>query len=102
MPVSTRGGCMRRREFIKAVGGAAAGLPLAARAQNAAKVPRIGVLWHAGSAAEEAIYLGAFRQGLGDLGYVEGRNVVAEHRFPAEKPERFSSMAAELVGLNMD
>jgi ABC transporter substrate binding protein len=49
--------------------------------------------------AEESVYLTAFRQGLADVGYVEGRNIVVEHRFPAEKPELFQSMAAELVGL---
>jgi len=92
---------MKRRQFIGFVGGAAA-LPLAARAQRAGKIPRIGVLWHAGSPAEEAIFLAALRQGLADLGYVEGKNIVVEHRFPAEMPERFRSMAAELAGLNLD
>jgi putative tryptophan/tyrosine transport system substrate-binding protein len=93
---------MRRRKFIKLMGVAVGTWPLAARAQGTGKIPRIGVLWHAGSAAEEAIFLAAFRQGLADLGYVEGRNIVAEHRFPAELPDRFQSMAAELVGLKMD
>ena len=92
---------MKRREFIRLAGGAAA-WPLAARAQRAGKIPRIGVLWHAGSPAEEAIFLAALRQGLADFGYVEGKNIVVEHRFPAEMPERFRSMAAELTGLNLD
>jgi hypothetical protein len=92
---------MKRREFIGFVGGAAA-WPLAARAQRAGKIPRIGVLWHAGSPAEEAIYLAALRQGLADFGYVESKNIVVEHRFPAEMPERFRSMAAELAELNLD
>jgi putative tryptophan/tyrosine transport system substrate-binding protein len=60
------------------------------------------MLWHAGSPEEESIFLAAFRQGLVDVGYVEGRNIVVEHRFPAEIPERFDSMAAELVRLDMD
>jgi putative ABC transport system substrate-binding protein len=60
------------------------------------------VLWHAGSADEESIYLAAFRQGLSDIGYVEGQNIIVEHRFPAEKPERFQSMAKELADLNLD
>ena len=60
------------------------------------------MLWHAGSAEEEAVYLGAFRQGLADLGYVEGRNIILENRFPAEIPERFVSLAAELVALKVD
>jgi putative ABC transport system substrate-binding protein len=93
---------MQRRQFITLLGGAAVAWPLAVRAQSPPKMPRIGMLWHAGSAEEESIYLAAFRQGLADVGYVEGRNVVAEHRFPAEIPERFHSMAAELVGLKMD
>jgi putative ABC transport system substrate-binding protein len=93
---------MKRRAFIKALGGAAAAWPLAARGQSAGKIPKVGVLWHAGSAAEEAIFLAAFRQGLADLGYVEGKNIAVEHRFPAEMPERFRSMAAQLVGLKMD
>jgi putative ABC transport system substrate-binding protein len=60
------------------------------------------MLWHASSAEEESVYLAAFRQGLADVGYVEGQNIIAEHRFPAEKPERFQNMAAELVGLKLD
>jgi putative ABC transport system substrate-binding protein len=93
---------MKRREFIGALGGAVVAWPLAARAQRIGKIPKIGVLWHAGSADEEAIFLAAFRQGLADLGYIEGKNIAVEHRFPAEMPERFRSMAAELVGLKMD
>jgi putative ABC transport system substrate-binding protein len=55
---------MRRRDFIKAV--SAVAWPLAPRAQQPIKVPRIGVLWHAGNEQEEAIYLGAMRQGFRD------------------------------------
>jgi ABC-type uncharacterized transport system substrate-binding protein len=93
---------MKRREFITLLGGAVAAWPLAARAQEARKTPRVGVLWHAASAEEEAVYLGALREGLADLGYVEGRNIVLENRFPAEKWERFISLAAELVQLKPD
>jgi putative ABC transport system substrate-binding protein len=96
---------MRRREFITLLSGAAGYAvlrPGAVRAETLGQMPRIGVLWHAGSADEESIYLAAFRQGLADVGYVEGRNIIVEHRFPAEKPERFQSMAAELVELKMD
>jgi putative ABC transport system substrate-binding protein len=92
---------MRRREFITVLGGSAA-WPLAAWAQQNKTVPRVGVLWHAGSAEEEAAFLGAFVQGLHDLGYVDGRNIVLEHRFPAEQLERFESLAAELVRLKPD
>jgi ABC-type uncharacterized transport system substrate-binding protein len=96
---------MRRREFITLLGRAAGCSvlwPVAARTQSPRNMPRIGILWHVGSAEEESIYLAAFRQGLADVGYVEGRNTVAEHRFPAEIPERFQSMATELVALEMD
>jgi putative ABC transport system substrate-binding protein len=93
---------MKRREFITLLGGAAATWPLVARGQTRVKIPRIGVLWHAGSAEEEAIYLGAVRQGLSDFGYVEGQNIILENRFPAENPERFVSLAAELAALNVN
>src|SRR4051794_16586261 len=93
---------MRRREFIRIVGGAVAAWPLPARAQSARKLPRVGVLWHAASEQEEAVYLGALRRGLNDAGYFEGHNIVLENRFPAEQPERFISLAAELAELNVD
>ena len=93
---------MLRREFIALVGGAASAWPLSAHAQQPRKIPRIGMLWHAGSAEEEAIYLEAFRQGLRDHGYVDGQNIVIENRFPSEIPERFISFAAELATLNID
>src|SRR5262249_34537453 len=97
-----RGAAMRRRDFIKLIAGSAGAWPLAASAQLVKPVPRIGVLWHAGSAEEEAVYLAAFRQGLADLGYIDGQNIILEHRFPAEIPERFISLAAELVALKVD
>ena len=96
---------MRRRDFITLVSGAtgyAVVRPGALRAEALGQMPRIGMLWHAGSADEKSIYLAAFRQGLADVGYVEGRNIIVEHRFPAEKPERFQSMAAELVQLKLE
>jgi putative ABC transport system substrate-binding protein len=92
---------MRRREFITLLGGAAA-WPLVARAQQRRRTPRVGVLWHAGSAEEETIYLGAFQQGLNGLGYFDGQTISLEHRFPNEQPERFMSLAAELASLKVD
>jgi putative tryptophan/tyrosine transport system substrate-binding protein len=92
---------MKRRDFISLIGGAAA-WPLAARAQQGGKIPTVGYLWHAGSPEEEAPYFGAVRDGFAKLGYVEGQNLKLEHRFPNEMPERFKSMAAELVALNVD
>jgi len=92
---------IRRREFIITLGGAAA-WQFAARAQQGGRIPRIGFLWHAGSREEESMNLEAVIEGFAKLGYVEGRNIVLEHRFPNEEPERFRTMAAELVALNVD
>ena len=93
---------LRRREFITLLGGAAAGWPLAVRAQQAGKIPTVGYLWHAASPQEEVPYFGALQEGFARLGYVDGRNIKLEHRFPNETPERFKSMAAELVSMNVD
>jgi ABC-type uncharacterized transport system substrate-binding protein len=93
---------MRRREFIALLGGAAAVRPVAARGQQAGKIPTVGYLWHAGSPQEEVPYYGALQEGFARLGYADGRNIKLEHRFPNEAPERFKYMAAELVSLNVD
>jgi ABC-type uncharacterized transport system substrate-binding protein len=88
---------MKRREFIAMAGGAAA-WPLAARAQQSSnKIPLVGVLWHAGSAEEEEVYLSVLVKAFDDLGYVEGKNIHLDHRFPAENPDRFRALAQELV-----
>src|SRR5256886_12581718 len=80
---------MKRREFVTLLGAAAAAWPLPARAQPARKIPRIGVLWHAGSAEEEGSNFKALVKGFTDLGYIEGRMIILEHRFPNEVPDRF-------------
>jgi putative tryptophan/tyrosine transport system substrate-binding protein len=95
-------GFMRRRDFIAFVGGAMAAMPRIGRAQPGGKIPRVGYLWHAASPQEETPYFGALLEGFAKLGYVDGRNIKLEHRFPNEAPERFKSMAAELVSLNVD
>jgi putative ABC transport system substrate-binding protein len=88
---------MKRRQFITLVGAAAA-WPLAARAQQSSnKIPVVGVLWHAGSAEEEEVYLSVLVKAFNDLGYVEGKNIHLDHRFPAENPDRFRTLAQELV-----
>src|SRR5262245_28352852 len=91
---------MRRREFISLLSGAAVGWPVAANAQQAAKIARIGYLSTdlAGSSGLRE----AFRQGLRDLGYVEGRNVVIEYRDAEGKLDRLPALAAELVALKVD
>jgi len=55
------------------------------------------VLWHAGSAEEEDVYLSVLVKAFNDLGYVEGKNIRLEHRFPAENPEQFRKLGQELV-----
>jgi putative ABC transport system substrate-binding protein len=90
-----------RRRFI---GGIASGLlaaPLAARAQQAAKVYRIGIL-EAIPAAQNAANLDALRKGLRDRGYVEGGNLVIEYRSADGRAERFPELASELARLNVD
>jgi putative tryptophan/tyrosine transport system substrate-binding protein len=92
---------MRRREFMSLLGGAAAAWPLAAPAQQQAKVPQIGFLGNS-TAALEADLVGPFRDGLRDLGYVEGRNIVIEYRWAEGKYDRFPALIAELVALKVD
>ena len=89
---------MRRRQFIKFIGGAAAAWPLAVRAQQSSnKIRVVGVLWHAGSAEEEEVPLRVLVKAFHDLGYVEGQNIHLDQRFPAENPERFQKLGQELV-----
>src|SRR6478752_2315662 len=93
---------IQRREFITLLGGAAVAWPLTARGQGRQRTARVGVLWHAASAEEEGALFSALIEGFRTLGYVDGKNIILEHRFPNEMPERFTSMAAELVSLNVD
>jgi putative tryptophan/tyrosine transport system substrate-binding protein len=88
---------MKRRQFITLIGGAAAAWPLVVRAQQRKNIPTVGVLWHAGSAEEEEVYLNVLVKAFNDLGYVEGKNIHLDHRFPAENPDRFRILAQELV-----
>src|SRR5262245_3905303 len=93
---------MDRRAFV-AGSVALLAAPLAAGAQPAGKVPRIGFL---GSTSASDLRIGpmieAFRQGLRDLGYVEGRTIVIESRWDEGKIDRLPVLAADLVGLKVD
>ena len=86
---------MRRREFIKVVAGSAVVWPLAAHAQPAA-MPIVEVL-DSSSANEYAPFLVAFREGLHEAGFIEGRNVAIEYRWADGRYDRLPSLAAELV-----
>jgi hypothetical protein len=91
---------MRRREFITLLGGAAAAWPLTARAQQPERMRRIGVL-HT-PAADDPVGQArnaAFLQGLGQLGWTDGRNVRIETRWPAGDAARIRRYAEELVAL---
>jgi putative ABC transport system substrate-binding protein len=85
---------MKRREFITLFGGTAVAWPLAARAQQAGKI------WHIGLLTPE-YRREAFRQGLRELGYVEGQNIIVEYR-PADRADQLPALAAELVNLKVD
>jgi len=91
---------MHRRTFLAGTGAVLLAAPLAPEAQQAAKVARIGFL--ATNLAANSHLPDAFRQGLRDLGYVEGRNVLIEYRDAEGKLDRLPALAAELVALKVD
>jgi putative tryptophan/tyrosine transport system substrate-binding protein len=86
---------MKRREFITLLGGAAASWPLPVRAQQPAKVPRLGVLLYSTPQADPQME--TVRRGLRELGYVEGQNLVISYHYAEGKPERLADLAAALV-----
>lgn len=92
---------MDRRTFIGGVAGALVAAPLAARAQQGGKIYRIGILEPI-PASQNAANLDALRNGLRELGYVEGRNLIIEYRSAEGRAERFPDLASELVRLKVD
>ena len=86
---------MKRREFITLLGGAAAGWPLTVRAQQPPKIPRVGII-------DDGPVWNAFRQGLRDLGYLEGQNIAFEYRYGDGLPDRLAEVAADLVRRPVD
>jgi putative tryptophan/tyrosine transport system substrate-binding protein len=91
---------LKRREFIRLVGGAAA-WPLAARAQQGT-TPVVSYLSGGSPSGPFASFLAAFRQGLGDTGYVEGQNVAFEYRWAEGHYDRLPALAADLVDRKVD
>jgi ABC-type uncharacterized transport system substrate-binding protein len=89
---------MHRRLFISIAGASILVWPLAVEAQQSGKVPRIGMLASSPSDA----FIEAFKQGLRELGYVEGQDIIVEYRWTEGRTERLPSLAAELVRLKVD
>jgi ABC-type uncharacterized transport system substrate-binding protein len=92
---------MKRRQFITLLGGAAAAWPLAARAQQPAKLPTIGYLGTV-TLATESQRMAAFVQRLRELGWIEGRTIVIDYRSAEGRTERYAQIAAEFVRLKVD
>jgi putative ABC transport system substrate-binding protein len=93
---------MRRRAFLAMLGLAAATCPLTTLAQQSTKIRRIGILWAAANEQQVALFLGALRNGLDELGYVEGKNIELVNRFAEGHYDRFDGLAAELVTAKVD
>jgi len=91
---------LRRRQFIKLLGSAAATWPLSARAQQMGKLPTVGFL--GASASGFAPWAAAFVARLRELGWVEGRTIAIEYRWSEGRPERYAEIAAEFVRLKVD
>jgi ABC-type uncharacterized transport system substrate-binding protein len=90
---------MRRREFITLLGGTTAAWPLVARAE---RIARVGYLGLTSAASVQTVRIEAFRVGLRNLGYVEGKNIQIEFRYAGGDNDRLPGLVAELIGLNVD
>ena len=92
---------MSKKIFVFALGAVFLALSFPSEAQQPTKIPRIGFLTRS-SLPSISARIEAFRQGLRELGYVEGKNIVIEWRYAEGKPDRLPALAAELVGLKVD
>src|SRR5690349_12299862 len=92
---------LRRRIFLALLTGTIVAAPVIAVSQEAARLPRIGFLGHS-TAALEANLVGPLREGLRDLGYTEGRNILIEYRWAEGNYDRLPSLIAELIALKVD
>ena len=92
---------MRRREFITLLSGAAVAWPLAARAQQAGRLPTIGFLG-AGTQTDWSRWTAAFVQRLRELGWIEDRTIAIEYRWAEGRYDRLAEIAAEFVRLKVD
>ena len=107
MKTGDTGGQRRRRDLLQLCGAAllAAGVtsawPLATSAQQPAKVPRVGWIW-VGRSAGNPTEVAGFRQGLKELGYIEGQNIVVDYRFGEGRDDCMADLAGELVQLRPD
>ncbi len=104
MPLLSLGLAMKRREFITLVGGAAASWPIAAHTQQATKLPQIGVLsLGRGDKSDASLAtLDALVPALGELGYIEGKNIAFERKFADGDANKLSELAQELVEHRVD
>ncbi len=93
---------MERRTFLEVIAGGLLAAPLAAEGQQAGKVPRIGVLVPVEPESQTEPNIAAFRQGLHDLGYVEGENIAVEYRYAHGQTELYAKLASDLVHRKVD
>jgi len=94
---------MKRRDFITLVGGAAVAWPFCARAQPTERMRRVGVLMGYPEGDKQALAgVNSLRKGLQDLGWIEGRNIQIDYRWPGPDAEKARTFAKELIGMNVD
>lgn len=94
---------MRRRDFIKLIGGGAVAWPLAARAQQPERMRRVGVLMGYPEGDKQAqAGVSALRKGLQNLGWIEGQNIHSDYRWAGPDPEKARTYAKELSGMSPD